>query len=91
MTLVSQNAGSENSPASLASPIPSVVRRYSRANGLFWGSRAGSWYWAVIWAMVWSVSWSAHAGDPGDNAARPARATTVLILRSIGIRCHHLK
>jgi hypothetical protein len=41
--------------------------------------------------MVWSVVWSAHAGDPGDSAATTARATTVLILRTISIRCHHLK
>ncbi len=43
MTSVSQNTGSENSPSLLASRIPSVVRKYSRANGLFWVSSPGSW------------------------------------------------
>jgi hypothetical protein len=41
MTSVSQNTGSENSPALLAAFMPSVVRRYSSANGLFWVSSPG--------------------------------------------------
>jgi deazaflavin-dependent oxidoreductase (nitroreductase family) len=75
----SQNCRSENSPALLASRIPSVVRRYSRANGRFWVSNSGSWWCAVIWAMVWS----ARAGDPSDSTTGAANATTIVILRSI--------